>query len=100
MAVGLIVWLSWIDDCMIWGKEQEVKKEKSAFMDHFNCDDVGELKEYVGCKLDRNWERRELKITQPVLLQSFSDEFELPTQKYSTPAEAGKVLMKAKEGEG
>jgi hypothetical protein len=97
---GLVTWLSWVDDCMITGDKKNVEKYKEMMKGMFDCDDVGELKEYVGCKLDRNWEKRELKITQPVLLQSFSDEFELPTQKYSTPAEAGKVLMKAKEGAG
>ena len=31
----------------------------------FDCDDVGELKEYVGCKLDQDWNKKEIRITQP-----------------------------------
>jgi hypothetical protein len=37
-------------------------------MKTINCDDVGTLKEYLGVK-------QEAKLTQPVLLQSFKDEF-------------------------
>ena len=35
---------------------------------------------------------RTLKFMQPVLLQSFVDKFELPTQSYKTPAIPGSVL--------
>jgi hypothetical protein len=34
-----------------------------------------ETKEFVGYKIEYNTEKRSLKITQPVLLQSFEDEF-------------------------
>eukprot|EP00957_Ditylum_brightwellii_P007630 577086-Ditylum_brightwellii.AAC.1 len=26
-AAGLIIWMSWIDDCVVWGPMQEVPKE-------------------------------------------------------------------------
>ena len=66
-------------------------------LQQFDCDEVGELKEYVGCKLDRNKSSKWLKFTQPVLLQSFQDEFELPTwSKFATPAEPGQVLIEDK----
>ena len=71
---------------------------KQAMMDRFECEDCGELKEYVGCKIDRDG--RELKFTQPVLLQSYSDEFELPERKMTTPATPGSVLQKVEKGQG
>ena len=58
----------------------------------FDCEDVGELKEYVGCKIDINNYNQSLKITQPVLIQSFEDEFPLPNREYDTPAEPKKQL--------
>ena len=61
----------------------------------FDCDDVGELKEYVGCKLELDWDKRQIKVTQPVLLQSYQDK-----QNCTIPAEPGKVLIKAKAEEG
>ena len=41
----------------------------------FDCDKVGVLNEYIGCKLDWNREQGSMKVTQPILLQSLKDEF-------------------------
>jgi len=42
--------------------------------------------------------RRRMKITQPVLIQSFVDEFDMDSNiKPSTPAEPGQILVKCEE---
>jgi hypothetical protein len=47
----------------------------------------------VGCKIERTEDY--VKFTQPVLLQSFVDEFNMESGRLSrTPAETGKVLVK------
>ena len=51
---GLIVWLTWIDDCLIAGDKKGVKAAKEQMKQRFECDDVGSLTEYVGCKVQRN----------------------------------------------
>jgi hypothetical protein len=53
------------------------------------------LTEYIGCKVDCG--DGYLKLTQPVLLQSFEDEFELPNVARipTTPAIPGEVLRSA-----
>jgi hypothetical protein len=43
-ALGLILWLSWVDDCLVAGKEEGVLKAKASMMELFDCDDVGLLK--------------------------------------------------------
>ena len=92
---GLIVWTSWIDDNLVMGPKNEMKAEKQKFMEIFECDDVGPLEEYVGCKITINEEAGTVKFMQPVLLQSFKDEFNLPEGKTSNyPATAGSVLTK------
>ena len=78
------------------GCPKDVEESKNAFMKLFDCDDIGEFKEYVGCKITRD--DKSIKFTQPVLLQSFKDEFELPNRNYETPGEPGKVLTKVIEG--
>jgi hypothetical protein len=51
----------------------------------------------VGCKIYRDEDS--VKFTQPVLIQSYEDEFELnKTQQVFTPAEQCNVLMKCDKG--
>ena len=88
-----------MDDLICIGPKDDVVKNKESFKTHFECDDVGWLEEYVGCKIDINRDERKLKFTQPVLIQSFTDEFNLPKRKYSTPAEQGQVLSASEEGD-
>jgi hypothetical protein len=45
----------------------------------------------MGCKIERT--KNSLKFTQPVLMQSHNDEFELPKKICKTPALAGLVLV-------
>lgn len=44
-----MVWLSWVDDYLVIGPKDEVMRTKAEMM---GCEEIGELKEYVGCKTD------------------------------------------------
>jgi hypothetical protein len=91
---GLIVWISWVDDCLVVGKKEGVIIAKKHMMDQFDCDKIGKMDEYVGCKVERNYEERSIKLTQPVTLQSFMDEFDLPEGLLpNTPATPGDALV-------
>jgi hypothetical protein len=94
---GLVFWLSWIDDCLVAGDKRTVEAAKEQMKSRFECYDLGELNESVGCKIDRNEDS--VKFTQPVLIQSYEDEFDLnKTRQVFTHAEQGKVLMKCDKG--
>lgn len=87
----LIAWLSWVDDCVCFGRANDVKASTDEMKNLFECDDVGEFDEYVGCRVDRDG--NELKMTQPVLIRSFEDEFDLGNVKSAeTPGAPGSVL--------
>jgi len=92
---GLIVWLSWIDDCLCIGNNQEVKIAKNAMLKQFECYDVRFPTEYVGYKLNFNKENNSLTFTQPVMIQSFSDEYERKECNNDpvTPMEPGRILV-------
>ena len=93
---GLVLWVSWVDDCLCIGpSDQVVILEKKKMTGRLKCDDLGEMKEYVGCKIDYKRESQSCKFTQPVLLQSLDDEFELPNENPTTPAAADTVLQQA-----
>ena len=96
---GLILWISWVDDCLslVTGTEDMVKKEKEKMKQLFHCDDIGKLKEYVGCKIVHNRLDHSVKFTQPVLLQNFTEEFEITNANHETPTSAGEVMRKGEE---
>jgi hypothetical protein len=72
---GLVVWLSWIDDFLAAVDKRSGEAANEHMKSRFECDDLGELNEYVGCKIDRD--EYSVKLTQPILIQSYEDEFEL-----------------------
>ena len=92
----ITLWVSWVDDCFVCGEDSNVAQAKRDMKNEFDCDDLGDLKEYVGCKVEYNKDEGWIKLTQPVLIQSLSDEFEIKTSDVpKTPAPEGQVLRKA-----
>ena len=63
---------------------------KAAIKQHFKIDDIGEMKEYVGNKIECTSDM--MKLTQPVLIQSLKDEFKLPDHAYKMPAAPGTMI--------
>ncbi len=94
---GLVLIVSWIDNNLIIKSKKAVEKAKKMLMQKFDCKDCGDLEEYVGCRIERT--ANSLKFTQPVLIQSYSDKFEMPTRIYKTPAQVGSVLVAGKKVE-
>ena len=96
----LCVMLLWVDDFNIMGPREVVMRFKEQLKGLFEMKDVGEMTDYVGCKIERSWINRTMKMTQPVKIRRFEDEYDKGITKGSpnTPMEAGVVLKK--EGEG
>jgi hypothetical protein len=66
-------------------------------MESFDYEDCGDIKEYMGCKLERT--KNSLKFTQPVLMQRYHDKFDQPKKSYRMPAPKGLVLVAGKKEE-
>ncbi len=94
----VVIMISWIDDNMIIGPTDMVMKLKSDLMKEFECDDCGELNEYIGNKIKYVGEDA-IHFVQTVLVQSFEDEFDLGNRCYNMPAQPRTVLMRPAEGE-
>ncbi len=74
--------------------DEAVKEMKCQF----DCDEVGALAEYVGCKITHDECARTLKFTQPVMIQSFLDEFDIDKEMKKppkTPSKPNIVLVPA-----
>ena len=85
---------------MIWGPKEIVMDEKKEMMERFDCDDVGDVNKYVVCKIKQNKEEGWMRFTQPVMIQSFSDEFKTKeSRRPKTPSKAGTVLTPGSKGE-
>ena len=89
--------ISWIDDNMIVGPSDLVLKLKSNLMEQFECDDCGELTEYIGNKIEHVG-KDAIQLVWTVLAQSYEDEFELGNRCYNMPAQPGMVLMHPVKG--
>ena len=48
----LIVWLSFIDNMLIICKEDAMEGVKKKFTEIVDCEDIGEMHEYIGTKID------------------------------------------------
>ena len=95
---SLVLILVWVDDFLFVGPRKHVEKLKDKMMQLFDCDDVGELKEYVGCIIERK--PGFMRLTQPLQLRKFQDEFDLETHRGNpqTPAEPHSVLNEGDQG--
>jgi hypothetical protein len=93
----LIVILLWVDDFLKLGPDELVPGIKEELLSLFNCKDVGEMNEYVGCRVEHNREASWMRLTQPVKIQKFVEEYGIDIVSNripSTPAEPGSVLKK------
>jgi hypothetical protein len=90
-----------VDDNMILGPEDLVMQIKADLMKQFECEDCGQLKEYIVNKINYVGDDT-IQFVQTVLLQSYSDKFNLEKRCHNTaaipgtmhkkPVEDGKVL--------
>jgi hypothetical protein len=77
------------------GNSHVMDRERAKMMKLFECDDVGPMEEYVGNKIEMREKR--MKLTQPVLLQSFTDEFGVKMSGVNLPAKPRQILSKGDE---
>jgi hypothetical protein len=56
------------------------------------------LEEFLGNKIEIDYEHKTMQFTQPVLLQSLKDEFVLKKTKTTLPTSAGTILSYKNEG--
>eukprot|EP00957_Ditylum_brightwellii_P211342 15366072-Ditylum_brightwellii.AAC.2 len=90
------VWISWVDDCLNAGPTELVEESTKQAKSLLEYKYFGNMVEYVGCKMEHIRNEGYTKLIQPVLLQSFEDEFNLKDGGHTprTPSETGQVLSK------
>ena len=87
--------LVWIDDFTLYGPDHLIQPIKKELRKVFKTEDVGEMNEYAGCKIEHNCNKRTMKLMQPVKIQKFEDKFNIPKDPHQPPttqAEPGTIL--------
>ena len=71
----LVVCLPWVDNCVVGDHGQDLQNKKEKMKKLFDCDNSGKVTEYIGTKVNIDKDAKTIRLTQPVLIQSFEDEF-------------------------
>ena len=64
-----------MDDFLLSGPNKRTQLAKIKMMSLVECEEMGEMKEYIGCKIERNWNERWVKLKKLVMVQSFQYKF-------------------------
>ncbi len=51
---GIVMCLTWVNDDLVIAPPSIVEGENDMMKQHFECDDIGDLSKYIGCKIDQN----------------------------------------------
>ena len=97
---GILIICLYIDDTMIVGNKIEIKNFKEEIKLHFKTKEEGEMKDYVGCMIQKK--NDEIFLHQSDLIKKLEKEFEeelKEVRKVETPAIAGEGIVMAKEDE-
>jgi Reverse transcriptase (RNA-dependent DNA polymerase) len=96
----LFISINWVDDIILACPDESVVLDKKKKLEEtFEIDDVGPMTEFVSCHIDHDRSKSTMKFLQPVLLQSFVDEFELPARATGGTLAPPGVSLRAYEDE-
>jgi hypothetical protein len=79
------------------GTKEAVAIAKKQLTSKFDCNNkIGNMEKYVGCKVDCNFDNKSIKLTQPVMLHSFVDDFPMCLEGRASymPATPGEHVVK------
>jgi hypothetical protein len=71
----LVIWILWVNNCLLLGHYEDVSKYHKMMNNYFDCNNIGELKEYVGCKVESREGNKRILIVQSVIIRCFIDKF-------------------------
>jgi hypothetical protein len=91
--VGTVLFLVYVDDCLICGTKEAVRKCIDEIKGQFSIKDMGELKKFGGANYCQ--EQNSFEISQVGLIDGLESVFDLSDTKWSTPASPGQVLLKS-----
>jgi hypothetical protein len=93
---GNVIFVVYTDDGIFASiSKEEIDKAIREMKQHFNLEDQGDIKDYLGVNVER-MANGDIKLTQPHLIKQIVDELKLPLRSAgrSTPANSTKILQR------
>jgi hypothetical protein len=97
---GIIIIIIYVDDCLVLGHEQEVKKILKQVEEVFDITRSKDVEDFIGCNIERDQDM--IYLSQPDLIKKLIGKFEdkiTNLQDYDTPAPANFRVVRPKDEE-
>ena len=80
-----LIFVVHVDDILVSGEKEACEELHHTLSEHFPTENLGELKWYLGCAVERNWQQGSVTIKQPVMIDTLTKRFNVTSQS-DTPA--------------
>jgi hypothetical protein len=97
---GKLYFCIYVDDALLVGERKVIDKVIKKIEEKFSIKKMGELKVYVGCKIDKDSEEKKMWISQPDLIDKLKNTFGRKVEMlhdYKTPGPPGESVVRPKE---
>ncbi|CAI7811321.1 unnamed protein product [Closterium sp. NIES-53] len=98
----LVLFLVYVDNILLFSSSmKEIQKVQQQLMKNFKCKTLGEVKYYLGMRVERDLDHRWLKLHQEKFIKELGEMYGIENErKVATPLPAEFKLVKAAEDEG
>jgi hypothetical protein len=72
--------LFWVDKSFFLGDKKDVVSAKHPLITFLECNNLGYVEEYVGCKIEMNHDKQEVTFRQPTLIRNLKNKLKQVTR--------------------
>ena len=69
-----------VDDILVSGEKEACDELHHTLNENFPTENFGELKWYLGCAVERDWQRGSVTIKQPAMIDTITKRFNMTAQ--------------------
>ena len=71
-----------VDDILVSGEKEACDELHHTLIENFPTENIGELKWYLGCAAERDWQGGSVTIKQPAMIDTLTKRFKVTAQSY------------------
>ena len=69
-----------VDDILVSGEKEACEELHHTLNENFPTENLGELKWYLGCAVERDWQQGSVTIKQPAMVDTLTKRFNVTAQ--------------------